>query len=108
MNGVAAQARRFQAVAIINGVPCNKMIVSPVRSNVCLSRLDLQRGPLDDPDRKCRIAAGVGLGRRQQCEDLRTLDTRNTLRAHDKSNNANPNLRSEQAGRSRPLLRAFG
>jgi hypothetical protein len=34
MNGVAAQTRRFQAVAIINGVPCNKMIVSPVRSNV--------------------------------------------------------------------------
>jgi hypothetical protein len=59
MNGVVAQTRRFQAAATINGVPYNKMIVSPVRSNVCLSRFDLicSVGPLGDPERKYRIAA---------------------------------------------------
>jgi hypothetical protein len=85
MNG-AAQTRRFQAVPTINGVPCNKMIVRPVRSNVCLSRFDLQRGSFSatrresTASRHCVRACRSWAGRRQHCENLRTLDTRNTLR----------------------------
>jgi hypothetical protein len=105
MNGVAAQTRRFQAVATIKGVPYNKMIVSPVRSNVCLSRFDLQRGSFGRPGEKgphrgtASGPAGVGLGRRRQGENLRTLDTRNTLRTHNKSDNANGTYEAKrQAG----------
>ena len=55
--------------------------------------------------RKCECITCVERVSSHPCSsDREPFASRHCVKSHDKSNNANPTLRSEEAGRSRQLL----